>query len=294
MGFSITPQSLSYQAYSQQRTITSGSGVSDASVSPSDTPSASSQSENTVTLSADASSSKDRSGEATTDTPVSAANASESTSSATEQEAIDQVVQELSERDREVRTHEQTHAAIGGQHASAPSYTYERGPDGQLYAVEGEVKIDTSAVSGDPEATLEKAEMIMRAALSVAEPSTQDRQVASDARIMAAEARAEMIKEGGSAENSQALTQEEIRAEEEEAAEEEAERQAELDKPTLAETSDTRDLLEARTAAAEQLQSFNERLNEINQSIRKMNERLVETGALERVFPVGSVVDQSA
>lgn len=49
-------------------------------------------------------------------------------------------------------------------------------------------------MADDPQATLEKAEVIMRAALSVAEPSTADRQVAADARAMAAEARAEILR----------------------------------------------------------------------------------------------------
>ena len=104
------------------------------------------------------------------------------------------ITRQLAERDREVKNHERIHASVGGVHASAPSFSYERGPDGQLYAVDGEVRIDTSPVPDDPQATLEKAETIMRAALSVPEPSTQDRRVAADARAMAAEARAEIAK----------------------------------------------------------------------------------------------------
>jgi hypothetical protein len=57
---------------------------------------------------------------------------------------------ELARRDREVRAHEQAHAAVGGSYAGAPSYTYSRGPDGQRYAVGGEVSIDTGALSNDP------------------------------------------------------------------------------------------------------------------------------------------------
>lgn len=112
----------------------------------------------------------------------------------TESEASkQQIVRELSARDREVRAHEQAHKAVAGQLSQgAPSYTYERGPNGQLYAVGGEVQIDTSAVKGDPQATIQKAEQIKRAALAPANPSAQDRSVAAQATQMAAQARAEL------------------------------------------------------------------------------------------------------
>ncbi|WP_051235024.1 putative metalloprotease CJM1_0395 family protein [Marinimicrobium agarilyticum] len=101
-------------------------------------------------------------------------------------------VRELSERDREVRQHEQAHAALGGRYAGAPQYEYERGPDGVSYAVSGEVPIDTSAVPNDPQATIEKAQQIRRAAYAPAEPSDTDRRVAAQAAQMEAEARAEL------------------------------------------------------------------------------------------------------
>lgn len=65
-------------------------------------------------------------------------------------------IKELKARDTEVRVHEQAHAAVGGQHAGSPSYEYQRGPDGTNYAVGGEVQIDVGAISGDPQATIEK------------------------------------------------------------------------------------------------------------------------------------------
>ncbi len=101
-------------------------------------------------------------------------------------------VRELASRDREVRAHEQAHAAAGGQHASAPRYEYERGPNGVNYAAGGHVNIDTSPVPGDPRATLDKARQIQRSALAPAEPSPQDRRVAAQARQMATEAAAEL------------------------------------------------------------------------------------------------------
>lgn len=38
---------------------------------------------------------------------------------------------------------------------------YKTGPDGVKYAVSGEVLIDTSRVPGDPQATLQKAQLIL-------------------------------------------------------------------------------------------------------------------------------------
>lgn len=101
-------------------------------------------------------------------------------------------IQQLAERDREVRAHEQAHQAVGGQYAGAMTFSYERGPDGQNYAVGGEVSISTGKVPNDPQATLDKAETIRRAALAPAEPSSQDRRVAAEAIQMSVEARAEI------------------------------------------------------------------------------------------------------
>ena len=59
----------------------------------------------------------------------------------------------------------------------------------------GEVKIDTSEIPGDPQATLLKAQIIRRAALAPATPSAQDRQVAAQATAMAQQARIELAVE---------------------------------------------------------------------------------------------------
>ena len=104
-------------------------------------------------------------------------------------------VRKLKARDAEVRRHEQAHVAAGGDLVlSGPSYEYRTGPDGRRYAVGGEVQIDTSP-EDDPEDTIEKAERIVRAALAPAEPSNQDRRVASQARSMALQARMELARE---------------------------------------------------------------------------------------------------
>ena len=102
-------------------------------------------------------------------------------------------IAKLRARDREVRAHEQAHAAAaGGLAKGGPSFTYERGPDGRQYAVGGEVNIDSSPVSGDPEATLRKAAQIRAAALAPADPSPQDRAVAASATALEAQARQEL------------------------------------------------------------------------------------------------------
>lgn len=101
-------------------------------------------------------------------------------------------IKELKARDTEVRVHEQAHAAVGGQHAGSPSYEYQRGPDGTNYAVGGEVQIDVGAISGDPQATIEKMQTVRAAALAPAQPSGADRAIAADATQKIATAQAEL------------------------------------------------------------------------------------------------------
>lgn len=100
-------------------------------------------------------------------------------------------VRELKKRDEEVRAHEQAHAAVGGSYASAPKYTYTRGPDGKKYAVAGEVQIDTSP-ERTPEATIRKMDIVIAAALAPAEPSSQDQAVARQAQQQRVQAQSEL------------------------------------------------------------------------------------------------------
>jgi len=135
-------------------------------------------------------------------------------------------IAELASRDREVRAHEQAHAAVGGAYAGAPTYTYTRGPDGKRYAIGGEVSIDSSPIPNDPEATLRKMELVQRAALAPAEPSAQDRRVAAQAAAQATQARAELAQlrreeATSAAEERAALREERLAAEEERKAREE-------------------------------------------------------------------------
>ena len=106
-----------------------------------------------------------------------------------------QEIAELAARDREVRDHEQAHAAVGAAYAGSPSYSFKRGPDGQSYATGGEVGIDVSAVAGDPAATLRKMAVVQRAALAPADPSAQDRRVAAEAAAQAGQALVELAQQ---------------------------------------------------------------------------------------------------
>ena len=102
---------------------------------------------------------------------------------------------ELKARDIEVRAHEQAHlSAAGGYATGGASFSYQKGPDGQSYAVGGEVGIDLSQES-DPSATIQKMQTVQRAALAPASPSSTDRQVAAQAEAIAAQARQEILQE---------------------------------------------------------------------------------------------------
>lgn len=113
-------------------------------------------------------------------------------------EAEQKIVQELKQTDREVKAHELAHlGAAAGIATSGANFDYEQGPDGIRYAVGGEVNIDTSAVAGDPAATLRKVDMIRRAALAPAQFSGPYLQVAA----MAARAQAELLQKNQDTQN---------------------------------------------------------------------------------------------
>jgi len=108
-----------------------------------------------------------------------------------EQKQID----ELKKIDRNVRAHEQAHlAAAGGLAISGASFSYRSGPDGKQYAVGGEVSIDVSP-GRTPQETVSKAERVQAAALAPADPSAQDRSIASRAAQMKLQAQQELAQE---------------------------------------------------------------------------------------------------
>jgi len=106
-----------------------------------------------------------------------------------------QVVAKLQARDSEVRAHEAAHlAAAGGIASGGASFTYQRGPDGKMYAVGGEVPISISGGSS-PQETIKQMRQVAAAALAPADPSPQDYAVASSARSEEMRALAELRKE---------------------------------------------------------------------------------------------------
>jgi hypothetical protein len=124
-------------------------------------------------------------------TPGTQASKEDSAKAAQEQRQIEQ----LKKTDQTVRAHEQAHlAAAAGLATSGATFTYRRGPDGKQYAVGGEVSIDASP-GRTPQETISKAERIQAAALAPADPSGQDRAVASRAAQMGREAQQELTQE---------------------------------------------------------------------------------------------------
>ncbi|AHE94025.1 TPA: hypothetical protein RPW15_000500 [Campylobacter fetus subsp. venerealis] len=103
-------------------------------------------------------------------------------------------VAKLQKRDAEVRTHEAAHMVAGAGLTSGTNYTYQRGPDSKMYAIGGEVGIDTSPGS-TPEETIQKAQQIKRAALAPSSPSPADLKIAANAASMEVSAKAQMQQE---------------------------------------------------------------------------------------------------
>ncbi len=238
-------------------------------------------------------------------------------------------IEQLANRDREVRQHEQAHASAGGQYTGSPSYEYKKGPDGRLYAVSGEVSIDTSAVANDPKATLEKAEVVLRAALAVSEPSGADRAVAAKASALAEQARSELYSQDESAigrtdsvnvetaseEKDELVVQEDLNVKPGQSDADKAEKAAQsrsdaeqvdalrneqrdaVDANTLRRQGAIEELrvdMESQVAAvAESLDDYNKRLDEVGERFAEINQRLVDAGVFEKIFPEGLIIDQN-
>lgn len=103
-------------------------------------------------------------------------------------------VEKLKKRDTEVRAHERAHAAAGGHMAGAPNYQFETGPDGQRYAVSGDVPIKMPSAE-DPATRAQEARQVRAAATAPSRPSSQDMKVAAEATKIEMEALAEMREE---------------------------------------------------------------------------------------------------
>ncbi len=105
-------------------------------------------------------------------------------------------VQELKKRDTEVRAHERAHAAAGGHMAGSPNYQFATGPDGQRYAVGGDVAIQMPSAK-DPAVRAQEARQVRAAATAPSQPSGQDLKVAAQASKVEMEAMAEMREQDG-------------------------------------------------------------------------------------------------
>jgi len=105
-----------------------------------------------------------------------------------------QVVYELQARDVEVRAHEAAHQAAGGGMTGGASYSYQRGPDGKMYAIGGEVSISMPKGS-TPDELISNAQQVIAAALAPANPSGQDMSVAAGAKAIVLQAQQEKAKE---------------------------------------------------------------------------------------------------
>ncbi len=118
-------------------------------------------------------------------------------------EEEEKIVDDLKQTDQEVRAHEQAHKSAGGAYAGAIQFETVTGPDGRKYAVGGEVPIDATPIANNPAATIQKMDIVIRAALAPAQPSSQDFSVARAAQQARAQAQKELL-EQQKAENSNA------------------------------------------------------------------------------------------
>ena len=209
-------------------------------------------------------------------------------------------IQELAARDREVRAHEQAHAAVAGQYAKGTSYTYQRGPDGVSYAVGGEVQIDTSEIPGDPEATLRKAQQLRRAAHAPADPSAQDARVAAQAAQMEQQARVELRERQvteANAEMAGSTTGGKTEMASSDDARSEAQKEADAKKERLAKEEQRlqadQQHFEVEQRQLDQRQARSELINEAAKRNIDINRRLLEIGVFGASPTVGRLFNQT-
>jgi hypothetical protein len=104
-------------------------------------------------------------------------------------------IAKLEVTDRKVRQHEAAHISAGGSVIkSGATFTYQQGPDNKLYAIGGEVAIDTSE-EASPKETITKMQTVRAAALAPSDPSSTDYQVAATASLLELKARLELSQE---------------------------------------------------------------------------------------------------
>ena len=181
----------------------------------------------------------------------------------TESDYDAELIRELEARDLEVRNHERAHASTGGELAGAASYSFQRGPDGARYAVEGEVSIDVSEVPGDPAATYDKMARVRRAALAPAEPSVQDQRVAAMATQKMSEAQAELA--------AQQREELELRTQSSEQRREDMRSELEQARQQQNKDDESKDGDEEFVSVADQFAEYNARLRQINETLLRIS-----------------------
>ena len=98
-----------------------------------------------------------------------------------DEEDYKRVLEKYKDLDKEVRTHERTHSA--GAATTAPiNYSYQVGPDGNVYASGGSVRFDTSIPKDQASAEV-KLDKIASAAAGPAELSAADSQISRTANL---------------------------------------------------------------------------------------------------------------
>ncbi len=98
-----------------------------------------------------------------------------------DQQDFERVLEKFKKADAQIRSHEQVHATIG-QTTAPISYNYQKGPDGKMYAVGGNVRFDTS-IPDDPKAAAFKLDQLSRAATGVSDPSEADTMIANQSNL---------------------------------------------------------------------------------------------------------------
>jgi hypothetical protein len=100
---------------------------------------------------------------------------------------------ELKAVDTRVKAHEAAHQS-GPAASGGASFTYQKGPDGVMYAVGGEVpvRIETGST---PQESIMNLQGVIATALAPADPSPQDISIASKARVMLMKAQQEFAQE---------------------------------------------------------------------------------------------------
>ena len=102
------------------------------------------------------------------------------------------LILQLQATDSAVKAHERAHiSAGGGVILSGATFVYQEAPDKRLYAIGGEVSIDTSEESS-PQETIKKMQIVRTAALAPSDPSSTDYQVAATASMLQMQARLEV------------------------------------------------------------------------------------------------------